>query len=286
MRILTLALSLLLLCSCGGNTKRDKQSHIFTSIAPLAYIVEQIVDTTAQVGIIVPQTTSPETYEPTTLQIKQLTDAELYFHTGLIDFEVEVSRSVGGLSKSLTMVDLSQGVDVVAGSCSHGAHDSAEEADHGHGIDPHTWLSPVLMRDFAQRITQSLIDKYPENEEIYRANSVKLLAKIDTLDSYIRSKNIEKFVIAHPSLTYYARDYGAEQIAIEVEGKDPSLAQMKEIVDRLKAEKITKIIYNSQLSPATAQAISEQTGAQIIDFDPLAHNWLENMYYITNQVAR
>lgn len=278
-------LSLLaLLCSCGSG-QSSKQSHIFTSIAPLAYIVEQIVDTTAEVGIIVPQTTSPETYEPTTSQIKQLTDAELYFHTGLIDFEVEVSKSIGQLSTSLTMVDLSQGVDVVAGTCSHGTHESGEHT-HAHGIDPHTWLSPVLMRGFAERITQVLVDKYPQNSELYQANSRKLLAQIDSLDSYIRSKNLDKFVIAHPSLTYFARDYGVEQIAIEVEGKDPSLAQMKDIVDRLKVEKITKIIYNAQLSPATAEAIAQQTGAQIINFDPLAHNWTENIYYITNQVAR
>ena len=38
-------------------------------------------------------------------------------------------------------------------------------------------------------------------------------------------------MIYHPALEYMAHDYGLEQISFEDEGKSPSPARMKELID-------------------------------------------------------
>lgn len=281
-KILYVTLSVLLFTACGTGKIRNNRGGVYVSIAPIAYLVERIADTTITVGILVPETTSPETYEPTTLQIQKLSESRAYIHTGLIDFEKELAGSISELSDSMVILNLSEGVELITGSCSHGG----DHAGHAHGTDPHVWLSPRLMRGFAEQIALTLTDLYPENGELYRANLVLLHHEIDSLDRYIGSKKLEKFAIAHPSLTYYARDYGVEQYAIEIEGKEPSIAQMKELVEQLKSQKVTKILTQKQTSDAAAVTIAREVGAQVVEFDPVAKEWLDNMYYITNQIAR
>lgn len=280
MKYFSIIIALMIFASCN-TTQPPRSNTIYVSIAPLAYLVEQIADSTVNVEILVPETTSPETYEPTTSQIQRLSNSKAYINTGLIDFEVELNKSIRGLSESLVILDLSEGVDVLSGSCSHTSHDG-----HAHGIDPHTWLSPSIMHRFAERICGTLSQINPENQELYTNNLSRLTSEIDSLDRYIRSGNINSFAIAHPSLTYYANDYGIEQIAIEIDGKEPTIAQMKQIIEDIKRRNITKIVTQKQTSAAAAQTIATETGTTIIEFDPLARDWLNNMYYITDQIAQ
>lgn len=269
---------LLLFIACSGAKSEHKKS-IYVSIAPLAYLVEQIVDTTFEVEILVPETTSPETFEPTSAQIQKLSASKAYFNIGLIDFEVELNKTIAQLASSLVMVDLSEGVQTIEGTCSHATH------SHAHGVDPHTWLSPRFMRQFAQRIALEVSRMDPDNSDIYSARLNILLSRIDSLDSFISSSNLTPFAISHPSLSYYARDYEVSQIAIEVDGKEPTIAQMKELIDRLKGAKITKIFYQKQTSSAAAQTIADEIGVPIIEFDPLEKNWIDNLRRITQEIV-
>lgn len=272
---------LLFLLSCNESIKNSEDTTVYVSIAPLAYLVEQLADSTISVEVLVPETTSPETFEPTTAQIQKLSTSRAYINTGLIDFEAALNKSISGMSDSLIIVDLSDGVDIVAGSCGHDSHEG-----HAHGVDPHTWLSPRLMRQFALRISSLLDDIEPTERQKNAERLERLLSQIDSLDRYISAKKLTSFAIAHPSLTYYAQDYQVEQIAIEIEGKEPAISQMKEMINRLKSEKISKIFYQKQTSAAAAQTIAKEVGAEVIEFDPLSHDWLNNMYYITDQIAR
>ncbi|CDN31282.1 Zinc ABC transporter [Mucinivorans hirudinis] len=274
MKIALLIISIsLIACS----TKDKPAVGVSVSIPPLAYLVERIADTTVAVNILVPETTSPETFEPTPRQLKEISQSRIYISIGLIDFERELNKSITKLSDSLQVVDLSDGVGVMAGSCSH-----ADHAGHIHGIDPHTWLSPRLMRGFSQKIAAELCKIFPKNKELYNNNLKTLIGEIDSLDSYIISKKLKSFAIGHPSLTYFARDYGIEQFAIEVEGKEPSATQMREIIDRLKKNNIKVIVYNRRLAPAAAETIARETGTATFDFDPLARDWLINMYRVVD----
>lgn len=278
---LSILVSLLFLTSC--TTTKTNKPTIYVSIAPLKYIVERITDTTSSIAVLVPETTSPETYEPTIQQIKDLSNSEIYISTGLLDFENALSKSISQLSNNLTILDLSTGIETIDGTCSH------DDSNHKHGIDPHVWLSPKLVRQFSGKIRDLLSIKNPNLKDLYQSNYNKFMLDLDKLDSTIHSQldslSNRNFAIAHPSLTYYSKDYNLNQISIEVEGKEPSIKAMKTLINQLRQAKISRIFTQRQTSDAAAQTIANEIGAQVVEFDPLAENWLENIQFITRYIA-
>lgn len=78
----------------------------------------------------------------------------------------------------------------------HDTHEHSHEHEHhehGH-FDPHTWLDPILVQTMALNIYDTLIQKYPQNENLYKENLDKFLAELDSLNLQIASK-LEKLKI-------------------------------------------------------------------------------------------
>ena len=72
-----------------------------------------------------------------------------------------------------------------------------------------------------QAIAAHLGSLHPQSASVYD-NRAKLLAqRIDSLDNHIQQQlsraKRRSFAIGHTSLSYFAQDYGLEQIAVEVE---------------------------------------------------------------------
>lgn len=71
----------------------------------------------------------------------------------------------------------------------------------------------------------NLVEVYPSHKEQFTANYTKFIAEIDSLDAEIRSiltnSGVKAFLIYHPALGYFARDFGVTQMSIEEEGKSP-----------------------------------------------------------------
>ncbi|GHV01250.1 hypothetical protein FACS1894159_08740 [Bacteroidia bacterium] len=129
---------------------------------------------------------------------------------------------------------------------------------------------------------------YPDSTK-YQANYEQLTVRLNQLDTLIYSKlsasNVRMFIIHHPALTYYARHYGLTQIAIEHDGKEPSVAKLKELIATAKEEKIKKVFYQRQFSAATVRSIAEEIGASVVEIDPLKEDAVENLLYITHQIT-
>lgn len=266
-----------------SSVERTHKPIVTVSIAPLAYLVERIADTTVQVQVLVPETTSPETYEPTTRQLKSLSQSDIYFAIGLIDFEQILATKITDLAPTTSYVNLSDGLELIEGEC---GHDHSASHNHNHAKDPHIWLSPRYMSRMATTITNLLSKQNPQNAARYQANLLALQADISTLDSTIQRRidscGVKAFAIVHPSLTYPAHDYGLEQIALEVDGKDPGAGQVKVLVDHLRNAKISKILYSRQTSNAAAKALADELKIGTVEYDPLAHDWLTNMNHLSD----
>lgn len=111
-------LAALLLAACAPKQPAGENTF-YVSILPLRSIVEEIVGDDFKIEVLVPPGASPETFEPTPRQFVELNKAQLIFNVGLIDFETTLLGKVGDQAK---VVNLSRGIDLIAGSCSHG-HD-------------------------------------------------------------------------------------------------------------------------------------------------------------------
>lgn len=271
-----------LLCSCGDVVRDD--NSVAVSILPIKYLVDQISGEEFEVEVVVPSGASPETYEPTAKQMKVLSSCLVYFQVGLIDFEQSIDVGIQENAPDLPIVQLSEQLVLLEGECGHYAHH-----EHRHGADPHIWLSPSRVKIMAKRITEQLIDVRPDSADKYRRNCSLLVSRLDSLDSYVKcalSKTEKRpVVIYHPFLTYYCDDYGLEQVAVEKEGKEPSVSHLKKLVSLIKEQGVSVVFYQEQLHAHVVDALVQETGITGVSVDPLACDILDNIKLVTNYIT-
>lgn len=278
-KIATFIICTLLIVGCTTKSDSDKKT-IFVTITPMQSIIEEITAGDFDIEVIVPKGASPETFEPTPKQVTSFSDAELIFSTGLIDFEQSL---VERISSDAEVVNLSNGIELIAGSCSHGNH------KHKHGVDPHIWTSPRALRTMVTNAHKAIMAHYPDSVKYTEATG-RLLERIDALDTYcatrIKAEGVEAMMIYHPAYTYYARDYGIEQIAIEHDGKEPSLRQTTALIEKAKEHGVKVILRQPQYSEDKVRAIANDAGAEIIITDPLAEDILGEIERVTEIICR
>lgn len=261
--------------ACGGKKSSDKDI-IYVSIAPIKPIVEAIVGDDFEIKVLVPAGASPETFEPIPKQFVELNKANLVFGTGVLDFEKSLLQRIHNQSK---VIDLSCGIELIEGSCSHAHH-----SHHcHHGIDPHIWCSPKSLAIMATNAYNAIVAAMPEATD-YADNYTVLADRILALDEEVaelcKASSLPYFIIYHPALTYLARDYNLEQIAIEDEGKEPSAKHISQIIDLARNNGIKRVFYQQEFPESSVEVICEDIGAQSVAINPLAEDIFDNIRQI------
>ena len=267
-------------CGGGGRSAAD-DGTMYVTIAPLAEMVTEITGGDFAVEVLVPAGASPETFEPTPRQVIALNSARAVFAVGLLDFERALTSRLDDGAK---VVDLSRGIEPVAGSCAH-EHNGRR---HVHGIDPHIWTSPRQLLTMAANAYEAVRTLCPDSvkyERNYRAYSERLrLLDAECAEACARSER-KCFVIFHPALTYFARDYGIEQIAVEHEGKEPTARQLAGIIERARQCGVRRLFYQSQFPRSTVEIVASDIGAECVELDPLASDVTDNIKRITHLIT-
>lgn len=258
---------------------------VYVSIDPQKFIADRIVDTLLQVEVLLPQGANHETFEPTAKQLRALSGSSLYLSFGLLDFERSLLDKLKSQNTETEFVNLSENLSLLEGACSHG-HDHG----HSHGTDPHVWLSAVEMSIITQLIQQKLSEKYPQYDSVFTANASALLIEIDSLHRFMQKRfevtTTRKFLIFHPAFAYLARDYGIEQLALEEEGKSPSISHLKTVLTQAKSEGIKTIFIQKEFDSAIAKVAATDFGGKVVVINPLEYNWLENMYAMSDMIGK
>ena len=278
-KLATLIIFASLLCGCNSTTEGDDKKTIYVTIAPLRSIVEEITGGDYNVEILVPKGASPESFEPTAKNLMELNDAEQVFSVGLINFEQTLTNSLKDNSR---LVNLSNGIELLAGSCSHCNH------AHAHGIDPHIWTSPRTLKRMVENIGLAMQRVAPDSVK-YRDNTDKLIHKLESLDSLCSSKlssnNIRAMMIYHPAFTYFANDYSIEQISVEQEGKEPSPRQLTSLVEKARKYNISKVLIQPQYSKDKLRALATECEAEIVEVDPLSEDIIAEIERVTKIIC-
>lgn len=262
---------------------------VTTSILPTKFFVEQIAGDTLSVNAMVGKGADPHTYEPKPKQMKELEKSELYFAIG-IEFEDAWLDRFSKTFKDLRIVKTQDGIEKIAMSeeHEHEHHEHKHEGEHKHehhhhhdGLDPHIWLDPILVKTQADNIAKALIEKFPQNAKLYEENLAKFKASLDELDAFIKNElkdvKTREFIVYHPSWGYFAKRYDLEQIAIEVEGKEPKPAELKELIEEAKEHGVKVIFVAPQFPTKAANLIAKETGAKVVTIDQLPESWLAEM---------
>lgn len=235
---LLLIATLLFSCKQGGqqNKKNDDKPVITVTIEPLRYFTEAIAGDEFTVVSMVPKGSSPETYDPTPQQLVDLAQSKAYFRIGYIGFEQTWTEKLTDNAPHLQFFDMSENVELILDD-THAHHHKDGHVHEGHthagGVEPHIWNSTINAQIIAGNILNALCAIDKANESVYMERYNVLIRQIEHTDSLIcqmlSSPNADRaFMIYHPALSYFARDYNLNQIPIEAGGKEPSPAHPEE----------------------------------------------------------
>ena len=268
-----------MLAGCKGKAKKEvgtgsaDKPTVTVTIPPLQYFVSQIAGDQVEVNVMVSNGNNPETYEPYAQQMVELSKSALYFKVGNIGFEQTWMKKLQQNAPDMKVIDTSVGI--------------TPAKTPGGNIDPHTWMSCINARIISRNILEALCELQPKNQDLFEKNYQKLLRTIDRRDSIIMAeatsnpKFAHKFVIYHPILTYFARDYKLQQYAIEEEGREPSAAQIKSLIEQAKKEGIKYCLIQSEFANRNTTTFIKESHTQAFDINPLRGDWDESMAEIT-----
>ena len=266
-----------------GNREIKVENRAVVSIAPLKPLVKAILGDDFEVVVLVPQGASPETFEPTPKQLREVESARFVFGTGLLEFEQELLHRI---ARNKQIINLSQGIEVIAGTCSHAHHDHS--CGHKHGIDPHVWCSPKALGKIAENAYNAIASEMADSTkytDAYKMLSNKILALDEEITEICKNGARKSFIIYHPALTYLARDYGLTQVAVENEGKEPSAKRLAHIIELARTEGIKYIFYQSEFPASSVAVICEDTGATAVEINPLDENIFETIHYTATPIT-
>jgi zinc transport system substrate-binding protein len=288
---------MILLPGCGTPDEGVKQASskpvITVSILPQKFFLEKLAGDQFHVNVMIPPGYSPASYEPTPKQIKSLNDSRMYLRIGHIPFEKGWIEKFKSLNPGMKVFDTSTGIDLIeTAQAEEGHHHHEGEDGHHHhgGVDPHVWLSPKSVRIIAANTCQALIAEFPQRKELFNSRLnifIKDLQELDlSITEALKGLQRKSFLTFHPAWSYFARDYGLAQLAIEIGGKSPNPSEMVEVIKKAKGEKIGIIFVQQQFRKDTAQVIAREIGAEIVQLDPLAYNWDINMMMIAREFKK
>ncbi len=274
-----------LLSSC--KEKASSGRMVTVSILPQKYFVERIAGDYVNVNVMISPGMNPVTCDFNSTQLKNLYDSDICFAIGNLPFETTHlypaldGRQIPLLIRHTDSLQLLKTTDT---------HSHGEGHIHAAETDPHIWLSPRYALLISRQILNTLSRKYTELQSTFEQNYKQLERDICNLaqeaDSSLIHNPCKTFLIYHPALTYFAQDYGLEQISIEDEGKEPNPVHLKKIIDLAKEKDIHLVFIQHQFDASNAQAIAQAIQGEVVQIDPLNENWLEEMKSLIQKLRK
>lgn len=284
-----LLLAIVGLSACQGK-KEGGTRTISVTIEPQRYFAEKIAGDLFQINCVTPAGQSPETYDPTPQQMVQISQSQAYFRIGEIGFEQAWMKNLQSQNPDMAVFDLSEGMELIKNE--EEAHEEGEAHHHHHhhgSVDPHIWTSISGARVIAQNTCQAFIKLDPENQEVYRAGYQRLIEEIDSTE--VEMKQLLQplagtaFIIYHPALTYFAREFGLKQLCIELDGKEPSPAQLKQLLETATQSGAKVVFVQQEFDQKNAELIAQETGCRLVTINPLSYNWHDEMIRLATILA-
>lgn len=282
-------LAILLGLSSCSHTLSDAPV-VTVSIEPLRYFVESIGGDRLRVNTLVPAGVSPETYELTPQQVVAISESKVYFTIGTLGFEKTRLEQLTRNNPHLLTINASDSIPLIlTDKICHHDHEDGNTHHHSDGIDLHTWPSTSSGRQIAKNVLRALVAVDTLNTDYYTARYDSLIVHIDSLDTQIRTilKDVQHrtFLIYHPALGYFARDFGLRQMSVEQDGKEPSVERMQQLVSQAKAEGIRVIFIQEEHAGRSAQRIAEAVGGRVVSCAPLSRDWDKQLLHIARSLA-
>lgn len=275
-------LALVALClgvtACHKSSDNDKPV-ITVSIEPQRWMLEQIVGDKMRVQTLLANGGNPESYEPTFSHLAELERSACYMAVGHLPFESSIIKKVSTNNPGLPIVVVSDSIALI----------SDEHHGHDHGVDPHVWSSAANARIIARNMLRAVKSLDAENAGVYEANARRLMQRIDSVDSLCREILApvarSSFLVMHPSLSYFARDYDLQQLSIGSEGKEHSVADIRKLIDFMPQADVRAFLVQKDFDSSKAEVLSSGIDIPVISINPLNYNWDNELLHTARAIS-
>jgi zinc transport system substrate-binding protein len=284
--LIYLILPIALFSGCKTKQPADDRPVLTVTILPYQYFAEQLIGDHFRINVLVPPGASHHNYDPTPRQLKDLENSAVLFMNGHLGFEEAWAPRMKSNYPKMAIVNLSTGIDLITVEGGEGGHEEGEHeaGDHNHdheGVDPHYWLSVKEAKTIARNMAHGLMKAEPACKQMIEQNLVQLTLRLDSLalemSAAFEGMTKKSFMIFHPALAYFARDYGMTQHSMELAGKEPTASHFRELVDLARKDKINTIFIQKEYDQENATTFARETGATIVVIDPMSPDWLGEM---------
>ena len=276
---------------CGRSLPSPPPGGLVVGVGLLPYrwLVEQIGEDRVDVVTLVKPGDSAELYQPTDAEVTRLMQATLYFRTGMT-FESGPWMDAVLANPRIRIVDLRAGI-ALRPMESHAHGEAAHPAAHApHSADdPHVWLSPRLLKTQARTVAETLQGLDPDHAKDYQQNLTTLERRLDDADRSIRETlqplRGKAMFVFHPAWGYFAAEYGLRQVAIQVDGKEPTDQELTELQKQARREGVKVIFVQPQFAAGAAEAVARAIGARVETLDDLAPDVIAGLLEAAEKLA-
>ncbi len=283
----------LLLSGCG---KPDASAPggkpvVFVSVVPQADFVTRLAGDKVDVQVLVGSGQDPHHYAVEPAQSVALGKAAAFFTVGM-PFEESLVEKIKGSGMGIRVYDTAEGIERMAGVPhgdeeeeaeheGHEEHDHDHAHDHGDEQDPHVWTAPLLVKKQAAVIAKGLEEIDPANASFYREGLATFEKELDALHLDLAKELApfegRRFYVFHPAFGYFAREYGLEQVPVQIGGQTPTQKELAEFLAHAREDGMRVLFVQPQFDVHAAEMIAKELGAKVVALDPLEGDVLENL---------
>ncbi|MBK8803636.1 MAG: zinc ABC transporter substrate-binding protein [Fibrobacteres bacterium] len=254
--------------SQAAKPKPDSSAVVFVaSVWPVARLACDLVGDPCTPVALVPAGASAHSWEPKPSDLVRLQGATAYLQVGL-EFEHSWVPRFQSAVEHLRVLDLSGALDLSSHEEGHPHRGAEPEAD------PHVWSSPRALKLLVGVLGEQIVRSRPDLEPRVRAGLPLQRGRLDALDSLARQElarfSGRTFLINHPGLGYFARDYGLVQRPLESHGREMTPVMMFEIRKTARAQGIRAVFVQPESSPVVATQVAAELGVPVVDVDLLS----------------
>lgn len=264
--------------ACGSDSSSPGAGdgpRIVVTYSVLGSVVDDVVGSSADVSVLMPNGADPHEWSPSAKDIESLLDADLVIDNGLglegnLQDPLKEARADG-----VRVFTVSEHVTVRTVKAGEGA--DASDPDQAAGADdPHLWMDPLTMKQWIEPLVAVLHDVGIDAE----ANATKVETDLESLNDDVESivaripVERRKLVTGHESMGYFADRYQFELIGAVIPSitsqAEASAGELAELTDRIRAADVPAIFAEIGTPTATAEAIASDSGATVVELS--THN--------------
>lgn len=256
---------------CDG---AEGRVSVVATTSIIADVVSNVGGKAVRVQALLPIGADPHAYEVTRQDLAIMDQAALIFVNGA-GLEQSILSQLPAVARPGQVIDLSAGLELIAGHEHESQHGQEEpEEHHDEEMDPHVWLDPGNVSQWAEQIAAALGQADPACAGYYAERARLYQAKLRELDEWI-AREVQRIpperrllVADHDALGYFARRYGLRVVGSAFPGlstlAEPSAQEVAQLEDAIRSLGVPAIFLSSTVSPSLVQRIAQDTGVRLV----------------------